>query len=1646
MAPSSSLVSSLKVEGMTCSSCVNTVEKAVKALAGVETVAVNLLAGKASVTHAPSCAPSTIKDAIDDVGFDAEVLSSEPAVQPAARPASTRSLASAPRQGFNGASAPMLPSPASVSDPGSRQQSTSSATASSSSALLSARPTLRVATLSVGGMTCSSCVNTVEGVLKGLPGVTSASVALLAGKAEVKYDAISGVALTDPAAMASAVEDVGFDAAVLSDELDRSSASQRLQPALSKLNNPMHSSSRNINANALKSGAGAVAADDGLASCVLSVGGMTCSSCVATVEKTLKAIPGVTSASVALLAGKAEVRYSPRDVTDPTVLSSAIEDVGFEAAVLSTTSPSATRNSGSTRALGAAHRPTSDEAVLEISKGSDLDAAEQGIAEEDEEPASLLLSVTLASGSIARSLSGPGTPGGALVTSASSNAARQALVAHVTNKAGVISCGFEQKAGAGGEARVTILFLASATRPRRIVDACAEVGYTAAVVKVTGGSCHYAIDTSGSSDTAMMKAHLAAERAAWGRRFLISLLLSIPVLFLSMIMPFIQMGFGSDWGYFAGVQGLWTRDVVLAILTFPVQFIIGSTFYRKAWKGIRGVFRGRGCALGMDFLIALGTSAAYFASILVMVLAAVEESRMSDNGNMAGHDYMSSEPLHVFFETSALLIAFVMLGKWLEAVAKGRTSDALSALLDLQPESAVIAVEDPEEAAWLLREAAGPDAEAASNDAPAHTSSASGYTTPAPASASSGIVQIEMAALSSSVTHHRPGSSLSAVPEDSPASSSSSRSAPRILGERVVPLCLVSPGDLLKVVPGASIPCDGSVEVGTSEVNESMLTGEPLPVHKKPGDEVVAATVNTNGLMYVRAARVGGDTVLSQIVKLVEGAQMAKAPIQAFADKISGIFAPVILVVALIVFSIWMGLSATGALPAGYIPPNQSPFIFSLLFAIAVVVIACPCALGLATPTAVMVGTGVGAQNGVLIKGGSALELAHKVNAIIFDKTGTLTEGKPSLTDFVIMPRTIHGQPSIGASAAVSDRLSPLQMLSLIVSAETGSEHPLGRAIVEGAANAAAAITGTSTTVTAAGTPNASASSLPSYPLAPDTFAVMPGFGLEAVIDVDPSSFARLRERDTAAASGSVGSSPVSPSLLLQTSFTVRIGNRAWMRQHGLQVHPPAEAQLTRLERSGKTAVLASVDNHVVAVLGIADRVKPEAASVIRMLREKMKVDVWMVTGDNTTTALRVAEEVGLPADRVMAEVLPANKAEKVANLQSEGRTVAMVGDGINDSPALAAADVGMALGAGAHIAVATADIVLIRSDLRDVATALHLSRVVFNRIRLNFLWALGYNAIGVPLAAGLFYPVMQMIVAPEVAGLAMALSSVSVVVSSLTLKRYKRPAFIDEGKDAASQQLQRANSRGDDDAVALTSSMGGSDVDAHAAAAAAGAGVHEPIVPRVVDVVDLSNVTPPCTCTCQRCSGTKIETVQDWQRAYGRYKRESARNSKASSAAATPRIAAAAAAAATDAARAQVLSAANRIATNHAAQDGDTGGSPSGAGLHMSAGTGSNTGVTMFRNPARIFAKEASKTTNPSLRVSTAGPGEAAAHDDEHYEHDDEASFGGCCGKGSSMAIRIGGSTADPDDCCGCGECGCTPAPATAPERVQLLPVPVMH
>ncbi len=522
-----------------------------------------------------------------------------------------------------------------------------------------------------------------------------------------------------------------------------------------------------------------------------------------------------------------------------------------------------------------------------------------------------------------------------------------------------------------------------------------------------------------------------------------------------------------------------------------------------------------------------------------------------------------------------------------------------------------------------------------------------------------------------------------------------------------IPVEDVQVGDVVIVRPGEKIPVDGIVLEGRSAVDESMLTGESIPVEKGPGDEVIGATLNRVGSFRFTATKVGRDTALAQIVRLVEEAQGSKAPIQRMADYIASIFVPVVLGIGVIAFLVWF-----------FVGP-QPHFTLALLAFVAVVIVACPCAMGLATPTAIVVGTGKGAENGILIRSGEALERAYKLDTIVLDKTGTLTRGKPRVTDVVVVDRLGPESEDSNASSGASDvEARETELLQLAASAERGSEHPLGEAIVERAQELGLVLS----TI--------------------DHFEAIPGRGIEATIAARP------------------GGAPV----------RVLLGNRQFMDERGCP-YGRLEATIERFAVAGKTPMLVAVDGAVAGLIGVADVLKPDSVQAVKGLQDA-GLEVYMLTGDNRRTAEAIARQAGIT--HVLAEVLPDHKAQAIKGLQAAGRVVAMVGDGINDAPALAQADIGIAIGTGTDVAMETSDITLIRGDLLPIPTAIRLSKATMRIIRQNLGWAFGYNIALIPLAAGVLYPAFGLLLNPIYAAVAMALSSVSVLSNSLRLRRFR--------------------------------------------------------------------------------------------------------------------------------------------------------------------------------------------------------------------------------------------------------------------------------
>ncbi|MEE9115583.1 MAG: heavy metal translocating P-type ATPase, partial [Thermoplasmata archaeon] len=813
--------------------------------------------------------------------------------------------------------------------------------------------------------------------------------------------------------------------------------------------------------------------------------GMTCASCVLTIETKLKETPGVRNAVVNLTTEKASVEYDP-SVSSPSSIEEAIESTGY--GVLK------------------------DEITL------------------------ILVGMTCAS--CAQTIES---------ALAKAEGVDHASVNLATEKA-------------------LVRFDPLKTNPSKLIKAVEGVGYHASLPAEEAGE---------DRERLARKREMTMQR----NNLIIAVIIAVPVTLISFRTTFFGFFESIGLGFIPSYAGNKIILYVLFILTTITMVGPGRQFFVGTVKGLRHG------STDMNLLIATGTGAAYIVSVAGTFL---------DLG--PGYE-------DVFYDTAALLIMFIILGRYLEAIAKGKTSEAIRRLIGLQAKTARL-IRDGEEI-----------------DVPA---------------------------------------------ED------------------------VVIGDLVLVKPGEKIPVDGVVVKGHSAVDESMISGESIPVEKGEGDECIGATINKNGLLRIRATKVGKDTALAQIVKLVEDAQTSKPPVQRLADLVAGHFILAVHVIALSVFFFWY-FYGYGAF-SGY----GSPFLFALLISITTLVIACPCAVGLATPTAVMVGTGKGAENGVLIKGGEALENAHKVNIVVFDKTGTLTEGKPSLTDIVVL-----GQ-----------NMTELDILRFAAVTEKGSEHPLGEAIVEGARKRGIDI------------PDA------------EDFKAIPGRGVEANFD----------------------------------GKRILLGTRLLMQSNGIETGA-LEGRMSRLEKDGKTAMIVSIDDEAAGIVAVADTITSYAPEAVSQL-QSMGIEVVMITGDNRRTGEAIARHLGI--ERVLAEVLPQDKAAEIKRLQKGDKKVAMVGDGINDAPALTQADIGIGIGSGTDVAIESADIVLIKNDVRDVVSAIKLSKKTMNKIKQNLFWAFIYNSVGIPVGMGIFFPAFGFLVNPALAAAFMAMSSVSVTANSLLLKRYR--------------------------------------------------------------------------------------------------------------------------------------------------------------------------------------------------------------------------------------------------------------------------------
>ncbi|MDY7007817.1 MAG: heavy metal translocating P-type ATPase [Cyanobacteriota bacterium] len=716
-----------------------------------------------------------------------------------------------------------------------------------------------------------------------------------------------------------------------------------------------------------------------------------------------------------------------------------------------------------------------------------------------------------------------------------------------------------------GAAQATVKYNSQKTNLQEIQQSVADAGYFAQPLQETINQVEK------ERENRRIEQKIIKKVIVGGIISLILIIGSLPMM-TGLNLPWIPMWLHNSW--------------LQLILTTPVMFWCGKSFFVGAWKGLKNR------SVDMNTLVALGTGSAYFYSLFPTFFP----------------DFFTRQGLNpdVYYEAAAVIITLILLGRLLEHRARKQTSAAIQKLMGLQAKTARVI---------------------------------------------------------------RDGKEID------------------------IPIEQVKIGDLIVVRPGEKIPVDGEIKEGNSTIDESMVTGESVPVEKQPGDEVIGATINKTGSFKFEAARVGKDTLLAQIVKLVQQAQGSKAPIQKLADKVISWFVPVVIGIAIATFIVW--ISITGNLT------------MSLIAMVSVLIIACPCGLGLATPTSIMVGTGKGAENGVLIKGADSLEVAHKIQAIILDKTGTLTKGKPQVTNYITTQGTAEG--------------NEIKLLKIAAAIERKSEHPLAEAIVE-----YARIQGVE------------------FPLPePEKFEAMSGMGVEGIV----------------------------------SDRLVQIGTSRWMNELGIDTINLSDSQ-DKLEADGKTTAWIAIDGQIEGIFGIADTLKPSSANVVQTL-QKMGIEVVMLTGDNRQTAEAIAAEVGI--SRIFAEVRPEQKAETVKTLQLEKKKrsddhqiVAMVGDGINDAPALAQADVGIAIGTGTDVAMAASDLTLISGDLRGIVTAIQLSNATMKNIRQNLFFAYIYNVLGIPIAAGILYPLTGWLLNPIIAGAAMAFSSVSVVSNALRLRKFR--------------------------------------------------------------------------------------------------------------------------------------------------------------------------------------------------------------------------------------------------------------------------------
>ncbi|XP_061535850.1 copper-transporting ATPase 2 [Phycodurus eques] len=1157
----------IKVDGMHCQSCVQSIEQHVGTLRGVTHVQVSLKEGVALVAFQPlHITRQELRDKIEDMGFGATLLADDP---------------SGTISHWQG-------------------------------------DTTQIVIVWIGGMTCNSCVQSIEGRISQIMGVHSVEVSLKHEKGTITFDP----GLTGPEQLRVAIEDVGFDASLREPVQTQEAAVNYEMSDLSDWTCKRELSTGTVcHSTPARQRPGTKEQK-----CFISVKGMTCASCVANIEKNLLKHQGIISVLVSLMAGKAEVKYDP-DLIDALAVTHLIEDLGFGAKVIEDNTVTHGKLDLTITGMTCTSCTHNIESKLSSTKG--------------------IVGASVALGTKTANIQfDPDVLGARDIIK---------IIQSLGFNAHLKKSGFKSNLDHKEEIRQQVsgpsIFInipVTLVRIRGVENGWMDIQYIYCMC-VCVCVCAFAFDGR-----------------RWKTSFLLSLVFGLPVMGLMIYMMVMDSQHQEHGGSMPEEQnllpGLSVLNLTFFLLCTPVQIFGGRYFYIQAYRALK-----HGTA-NMDVLIVLATSIAYVYSCVVLIVAMAEGA--------------SQSPV-TFFDTPPMLFVFIALGRWLEHLAKSKTSAALAKLMSLQATDATVVT-------------MGPD----------HS----------------------------------------------------------IISEEQVLVELVQRGDILKVAPGGKFPVDGKVIEGSSMADESLITGEPMPVSKKVGSPVIAGSINAHGALLVEATHVGADTTLSQIVKLVEEAQTSKAPIQQFADRLSGYFVPFIIVVSLLTLMAWLSVGFVNFdivrenFPGYNANISKAEVIIRFAFqaSITVLSIACPCSLGLATPTAVMVGTGVGAKSGILIKGGEPLEMAHKINVVMFDKTGTITNGVPQVTRVLVLWEMA--------------RMPLRKILAVVGTAEASSEHPLGVAVAKHCKGELG-------------------SDVLGYC---QDFQAVPGCGISCrVSNVDHLLPQQSEERFLLPGASTDENSLVEAAEIPNAGevlcYSVLIGNREWMRRNAHHVGADVDAAMSSHEAKGQTSILVAIDGVLCAMIAIADTVKAESALAVHTLRS-MGIQVVMITGDNKRTAKAIAAQVGIR--KVFAEVLPSHKVAKVQELQEQGLRVAMVGDGVNDSPALARADVGIAIGTGTDVAIEAADIVLIRNDLLDVVASIELSRKTVQRIWINFFFAVIYNLVGIPIAAGMFMPV-GLVLQPWMGSAAMATSSLSVVLSSLLLRLYKKTSV--ELYEARARGLMRS-------------------------------------------------------------------------------------------------------------------------------------------------------------------------------------------------------------------------------------------------------------